>query len=67
MSPALDHQPGIMSKEEKNLVLLSHAAVLQKEAETGSKVGTVIFSSSNKYSCAVLYDALKNSEFSLLK
>ena len=67
MSPDLNYQPGTMYKEQRNQALLSYAAVLQKETETGPKMGNVIIPRINKLSCVVLYYSPKKSEFPPLK
>lgn len=67
MSPALDHQPGTLSKEQRNLHPLSYATTLQKEAERGSALGNVIVPRSNKRNWIVLYDTPKDSKFPYFK
>jgi len=51
MSPDLNHQLGTMSKEKMNLALLLYTVALQKEAETGPKIGNVKNPRTNKRSC----------------
>ena len=67
MSPVFNHQLGTLSKEQRNSVFFLFATALQKKAERGPELGSVIIPRFNKRDYIVLYDTPKDSNFPLLK
>lgn len=55
MFPLLGTQPGILSKVQQEPTLFSYAAVLQKEAESGPEIESVVLLKNNKCNYIVLF------------